>query len=201
MTDTFTTALCPQSRPSRCSQGINATIFAYGVTSSGKTHTMTGVHGEPGIVPRAISGLFEAAAAAKVWHRGEQGGRNEVGLRGGRRTERGGPGPAPFRGSVRWRLPQRCGMVYEVKGGRCCGEERPDCQCQRASKPSELGWYGTGSECLRHMNAASSVGIPALKFPVAASNVWIFVLNSPLAAYETLCQNPQMWHRVCESPP
>lgn len=39
--------------------GINGTIFAYGVTSSGKTHTMMGYCGELGIVPRAIQHVFE----------------------------------------------------------------------------------------------------------------------------------------------
>lgn len=34
--------------------GINGTIFAYGVTSSGKTHTMMGDQHQPGIVPQAI---------------------------------------------------------------------------------------------------------------------------------------------------
>lgn len=38
--------------------GINGTIFAYGVTSSGKTHTMMGDDQTPGIVPHAISELF-----------------------------------------------------------------------------------------------------------------------------------------------
>eukprot|EP00210_Caulerpa_lentillifera_P005746 g5493.t2 len=39
--------------------GINGTIFAYGVTSSGKTHTMMGYNGEWGIVPKAIQHIFE----------------------------------------------------------------------------------------------------------------------------------------------
>lgn len=38
--------------------GINGTIFAYGVTSSGKTHTMMGDDVTPGIVPHAVSELF-----------------------------------------------------------------------------------------------------------------------------------------------
>jgi len=38
--------------------GINGTIFAYGVTSSGKTHTMMGNDVTPGIVPHAISEIF-----------------------------------------------------------------------------------------------------------------------------------------------
>lgn len=39
--------------------GINGTIFAYGVTSSGKTHTMMGNNDLLGIVPRAILELFQ----------------------------------------------------------------------------------------------------------------------------------------------
>ncbi|KAL3142364.1 hypothetical protein ABBQ38_002701 [Trebouxia sp. C0009 RCD-2024] len=39
--------------------GINGTIFAYGVTSSGKTHTMMGEVGNPGVVPRAIQHVFD----------------------------------------------------------------------------------------------------------------------------------------------
>lgn len=41
--------------------GYNGTIFAYGQTSSGKTHTMEGVIGDPnlqGIIPRIISDIF-----------------------------------------------------------------------------------------------------------------------------------------------
>ncbi|PSC70283.1 Kinesin-related 11 [Micractinium conductrix] len=38
--------------------GINGTVFAYGVTSSGKTHTMMGSDSEPGMVPHAISEVF-----------------------------------------------------------------------------------------------------------------------------------------------
>ena len=34
--------------------GFNGTVFAYGQTSSGKTHTMMGVPDEPGIVPLAV---------------------------------------------------------------------------------------------------------------------------------------------------
>ncbi|KAF9620842.1 hypothetical protein IFM89_014779 [Coptis chinensis] len=38
--------------------GINGTVFAYGVTSSGKTHTMHGDHNAPGIIPLAIKDVF-----------------------------------------------------------------------------------------------------------------------------------------------
>lgn len=40
-------------------QGISGTLFAYGVTSSGKTHTMMGTATDPGLVPRAIQELFQ----------------------------------------------------------------------------------------------------------------------------------------------
>ncbi|CAK9198574.1 unnamed protein product [Sphagnum troendelagicum] len=39
-------------------QGVNGTVFAYGVTSSGKTHTMHGDQKSPGIIPLAIKDLF-----------------------------------------------------------------------------------------------------------------------------------------------
>jgi kinesin family protein 5 len=41
--------------------GYNGTIFAYGQTASGKTHTMEGVIGEPslqGIIPRIVNDIF-----------------------------------------------------------------------------------------------------------------------------------------------
>ena len=38
--------------------GINGTIFAYGVTSSGKTYTMLGEQRAPGLVPQALRELF-----------------------------------------------------------------------------------------------------------------------------------------------
>ncbi|XP_052201569.1 kinesin-like protein KIN-7C, mitochondrial [Diospyros lotus] len=40
-------------------QGINGTVFAYGVTSSGKTHTMHGEQKSPGIIPLAVKDVFE----------------------------------------------------------------------------------------------------------------------------------------------
>ena len=39
-------------------RGYNTTIFAYGSTGSGKSHTMTGNNAAPGIIPRAISEIF-----------------------------------------------------------------------------------------------------------------------------------------------
>ncbi|XP_038079402.1 centromere-associated protein E-like [Patiria miniata] len=40
--------------------GINGTIFAYGQTSSGKTHTMMGDSRAPGIIPCAIQDIFDS---------------------------------------------------------------------------------------------------------------------------------------------
>ncbi|XP_044509375.1 kinesin-like protein KIN-7D, mitochondrial [Mangifera indica] len=39
-------------------EGVNGTVFAYGVTSSGKTHTMHGDQTSPGIIPLAIKDVF-----------------------------------------------------------------------------------------------------------------------------------------------
>lgn len=44
--------------------GYNATVFAYGHTGSGKTHTMTGERHAPGVTPRAVRDLFCAIATA-----------------------------------------------------------------------------------------------------------------------------------------
>ncbi|GAA5961230.1 hypothetical protein JCM3765_002879 [Sporobolomyces pararoseus] len=38
--------------------GFNGTVFAYGQTASGKTHTMMGSSKEPGVIPLAIDELF-----------------------------------------------------------------------------------------------------------------------------------------------
>lgn len=39
-------------------EGINGTVFAYGVTSSGKTHTMHGDQKSPGVIPLAVKEVF-----------------------------------------------------------------------------------------------------------------------------------------------
>ncbi|KAF7426431.1 hypothetical protein PC9H_008799 [Pleurotus ostreatus] len=39
-------------------QGMTVTIFAYGVTSSGKTHTMQGSKSAPGVIPRTVQAIF-----------------------------------------------------------------------------------------------------------------------------------------------
>ncbi|KAI4489205.1 hypothetical protein M0804_004703 [Polistes exclamans] len=38
--------------------GYNATVFAYGATGAGKTHTMVGTSSEPGIMVRALNDIF-----------------------------------------------------------------------------------------------------------------------------------------------
>lgn len=40
-------------------QGYNGTIFAYGQTASGKTHTMQGSRDNPGIIPLAVQEIME----------------------------------------------------------------------------------------------------------------------------------------------
>ncbi len=40
-------------------QGYNGTIFAYGQTGTGKTHTMEGTGDDIGIIPRSFSKIFE----------------------------------------------------------------------------------------------------------------------------------------------
>lgn len=40
--------------------GYNATVFAYGATGTGKTHTMVGETSKPGIMVRALNDLFNA---------------------------------------------------------------------------------------------------------------------------------------------
>lgn len=41
-------------------RGKNSLLFAYGVTSSGKTYTMTGKDDTPGILPRSADVLFNS---------------------------------------------------------------------------------------------------------------------------------------------
>jgi DNA uptake protein ComE-like DNA-binding protein len=47
-------------------QGGNATVFAYGPTGAGKTHTMQGYNGNEGIIPRAMDALFAEMAEEEV---------------------------------------------------------------------------------------------------------------------------------------
>jgi hypothetical protein len=45
--------------------GMNATIFAYGQTSSGKTFTMQGTPDQPGIIPLALRHIFDMIQRVK----------------------------------------------------------------------------------------------------------------------------------------
>mmetsp|Transcript_25513 Transcript_25513/g.66217 ORF Transcript_25513/g.66217 Transcript_25513/m.66217 type:complete len:325 (-) Transcript_25513:69-1043(-) len=45
--------------------GYNVCIFCYGQTGSGKTHTITGTAAAPGIIPRAMEGIFAQAAPGR----------------------------------------------------------------------------------------------------------------------------------------
>lgn len=40
-------------------EGYNGTIFAYGQTGTGKTHTMEGTGSDIGIIPRSFKKIFE----------------------------------------------------------------------------------------------------------------------------------------------
>lgn len=53
-------------------KGFNGTVFAYGQTSSGKTHTMLGTPDEPGIIPLSIRQVFDAicvSCTSPTWSR------------------------------------------------------------------------------------------------------------------------------------
>ncbi|KAL3205485.1 hypothetical protein MRX96_040778 [Rhipicephalus microplus] len=39
--------------------GFNGTIFAFGQTASGKTHTVMGSSKEPGLIPLTIDAIFD----------------------------------------------------------------------------------------------------------------------------------------------
>ncbi|KDD72360.1 kinesin, partial [Helicosporidium sp. ATCC 50920] len=54
-----------QSLVREVARGFHATVFAYGQTSSGKTHTMMGTAEDPGLVPRAVRELFSLIAQAR----------------------------------------------------------------------------------------------------------------------------------------
>ncbi|KAK9723293.1 hypothetical protein K7432_002040 [Basidiobolus ranarum] len=40
-------------------KGLNATVFCYGVTGAGKTHTIQGTDKDPGIIPRTLQRVFK----------------------------------------------------------------------------------------------------------------------------------------------
>lgn len=39
-------------------EGFNGCVFAYGQTGTGKTYTMEGIKGDPGIIPRAFDQIW-----------------------------------------------------------------------------------------------------------------------------------------------
>lgn len=43
----------------RLINGGNCALFAYGMTNSGKTHTIQGCNNNPGIMPRLVSGILD----------------------------------------------------------------------------------------------------------------------------------------------
>lgn len=47
--------------------GFNATVFAYGQTSTGKTYTMFGSNNVPGIMHMAVKDLFESVEKHSEW--------------------------------------------------------------------------------------------------------------------------------------
>ena len=49
--------------------GYNATIFAYGVTGAGKTHTMIGYEDEPGLMYYTINEIFDGMRALNRSHK------------------------------------------------------------------------------------------------------------------------------------
>lgn len=46
-------------------KGFNSTVFAYGQTSSGKTFSMRGVPGSPGLIPLAVKEAFDLIEASQ----------------------------------------------------------------------------------------------------------------------------------------
>ncbi|KAH8929264.1 kinesin-domain-containing protein, partial [Atractiella rhizophila] len=45
-------------------EGFNGTVFAYGQTASGKTHTMMGTEDQPGIIPLAVTEIFDLISSS-----------------------------------------------------------------------------------------------------------------------------------------
>mmetsp|Transcript_17844 Transcript_17844/g.28912 ORF Transcript_17844/g.28912 Transcript_17844/m.28912 type:complete len:702 (+) Transcript_17844:196-2301(+) len=52
-------------------RGLNCTVFAYGATGAGKTHTMVGNPNEPGIIPRAMRDIFTGISKIGADHANE----------------------------------------------------------------------------------------------------------------------------------
>ena len=49
---------CPQDLVPGVLKGLNATVFAYGATGSGKTHTMVGDASDPGLMVLGMNDIF-----------------------------------------------------------------------------------------------------------------------------------------------
>ncbi len=49
-------------------EGYNACILAYGITGSGKTHTMQGLDADPGLNVRIVTHIFDLAAVRRASH-------------------------------------------------------------------------------------------------------------------------------------
>lgn len=47
---------------------VTGTVFAYGQTNSGKTHTMRGSTAEPGVIPLAVRDLFHIIQEVDTCH-------------------------------------------------------------------------------------------------------------------------------------
>ncbi|CAA9996744.1 unnamed protein product [Nesidiocoris tenuis] len=73
--------------------GFNATVFAYGATGAGKTHTMVGTAAEPGIMVRALNDLFTSIAGNEPPHQVEK---NEL--------------------EVNWQVTQYRDMISDLRG-------------------------------------------------------------------------------------
>lgn len=56
-------AATTQNLMTKLVSGFNSTMFAYGQTSSGKTHTMRGTPSEPGIINLAVHEVFSIIEA------------------------------------------------------------------------------------------------------------------------------------------
>eukprot|EP01114_Cavostelium_apophysatum_P000654 TRINITY_DN10596_c0_g1_i1.p1 TRINITY_DN10596_c0_g1~~TRINITY_DN10596_c0_g1_i1.p1 ORF type:complete len:777 (+),score=244.02 TRINITY_DN10596_c0_g1_i1:141-2471(+) len=50
-------------------KGINTTVFSYGVTGAGKTHTMQGTAADPGIIPRAVARVINLIQEKEAEHK------------------------------------------------------------------------------------------------------------------------------------
>lgn len=50
------------------SLSYNATVFAYGATGCGKTHTITGLPSDPGLIFRTMEDLFDKIQSMQEEH-------------------------------------------------------------------------------------------------------------------------------------